>query len=738
MNELNVQEWLENRTVYLCIAGSHAYGMNTEESDHDIRGACIAPQRYYYGLEQFEQSDKKGNLNYYNTILKQENYVKPELVVWDLRKFVHLASKGNPNMIELLFLDPKFYIYVHPIFQKILDNREWFLSKKLRYRFGGYANNQLKRMRNHYRWLHSPPTHQPTRNEFGIQLGKYKLPEDQLQAARTIIQRLVDSWLVDETELDPDLRIQLGYDMKQLIEIVCTELKIKHEEIHIKDELYFAAVKQLGFQSNFMEYLHREKAYHIALDNWNHYQKWLKDRNPKRAALEAKFGFDCYLDDTEFLTEKGWKFYDEVSQADKLATFNQDTEQIEFQQCNNRFETTYSGELLDVKSMHSNFTITLNHKMLVSDCHRSLKNNLSTEYTKEKANWRLEEALSLIHNHRTFYHIRVSGQNKADYPISDTLLLFIGLYLSEGSFHFRNNNKSTSLRISQHPYSNVIPILDDLQKLIPNMRKYYYEYRRKNGTLRKEVIYTVVDPLFTNYIVKECGYKEKKRLPSFVVNLSTRQARLLLIAMLLGDGTKIKSGGIYYTKSKQLADDIQKMGVCCGIKTTIRGPYYYKRPANYEFGSCPMYQVHILDGNEISYINKIKHFHIKNYNNVRVVCFDVPNSILVTRRKGKIAIQGNSKHGSHLYRLLDTCIDFFETGQMNVTRPNADYLKAIREEGVLTYEEIIEWAEQAQKKLDELVAASTLRKDPKKAEISELLTACIDEYMYFFPNGNIL
>ena len=46
--------WLETNTIILAYAGSTAYGTTTEDSDLDLRGICVPPEQYYYGLENFE------------------------------------------------------------------------------------------------------------------------------------------------------------------------------------------------------------------------------------------------------------------------------------------------------------------------------------------------------------------------------------------------------------------------------------------------------------------------------------------------------------------------------------------------------------------------------------------------------------------------------------------------------------------------------------------------------------
>lgn len=41
-----------------------------------------------------------------------------------------------------------------------------------------------------------------------------------------------------------------------------------------------------------MEVLKKERDYKRAKQEWDSYQRWLRERNPKRAELEEKFGFD--------------------------------------------------------------------------------------------------------------------------------------------------------------------------------------------------------------------------------------------------------------------------------------------------------------------------------------------------------------------------------------------------------------------------------------------------------------
>jgi hypothetical protein len=72
-----------------------------------------------------------------------------DVVGYELRKFVGLLLKNNPNVLSMLWLEQKHYIDVHPVGQMLLDNRELFVSKKAYHSFTGYAHAQFKKMTNH-------------------------------------------------------------------------------------------------------------------------------------------------------------------------------------------------------------------------------------------------------------------------------------------------------------------------------------------------------------------------------------------------------------------------------------------------------------------------------------------------------------------------------------------------------------------------------------------------------------
>lgn len=116
-----------NLIVFECLSGSHAYGLNTPESDVDIKGVFVLPEEHYFGLKYIEQvNDEKNDLVYY-----------------ELKRFVDLLSKSNPNILEMLYSPEDCILHIHPEFQALRNTN--LLSKQCKDSFGGYAMTQIRK-----------------------------------------------------------------------------------------------------------------------------------------------------------------------------------------------------------------------------------------------------------------------------------------------------------------------------------------------------------------------------------------------------------------------------------------------------------------------------------------------------------------------------------------------------------------------------------------------------------------
>ena len=111
--------------------GSIAYGTNLPTSDVDIRGFATRSATDILTGRDFE------------TICNNAT----DTTIYSFDKLVSLLAECNPNCIEILGLRPDHYLYVDEIGQYLLDHKEIFLSKRCINTFGGYANQQLYRLK---------------------------------------------------------------------------------------------------------------------------------------------------------------------------------------------------------------------------------------------------------------------------------------------------------------------------------------------------------------------------------------------------------------------------------------------------------------------------------------------------------------------------------------------------------------------------------------------------------------
>ena len=276
---------LRTHTHLLTIAGSRAYGLHTPHSDVDVKGFAIPPAAWLHGFRRrFDQVDDVAGISVFADDLSEaEREVvsgsKLEGSVYGLAKFVKLAADANPHMLDALFCRDEEVRLCTPIGQALRDARDQFLSQRCRDSFGGYAAAQLKRIRTHRRWLLTPPTAAPRRGDYDLPEHGL-MPREQLNAAQAAIRKQLDRWELDLETLPKSEALAL----REQIEAVLGE-QLAHDR-------FVVAGRAIGLDDNFIDLMDRERRYRAARGEFKQHERWLQERNPARAALEAKHGYD--------------------------------------------------------------------------------------------------------------------------------------------------------------------------------------------------------------------------------------------------------------------------------------------------------------------------------------------------------------------------------------------------------------------------------------------------------------
>jgi predicted nucleotidyltransferase len=120
---------LYERVIYRCVIGSWAYGLEDDQSDTDYRGVYLPPAELHWSLY--------GVPDQIESHATQEHH-------WELQRFLVLALKANPNVLECLYtplVEKKTALA-----EELLAMREAFLSRLVYQTYNGYVMSQFKKM----------------------------------------------------------------------------------------------------------------------------------------------------------------------------------------------------------------------------------------------------------------------------------------------------------------------------------------------------------------------------------------------------------------------------------------------------------------------------------------------------------------------------------------------------------------------------------------------------------------
>lgn len=341
----------------------------------------------------------------------------------------------------------------------------------------------------------------------------------------------------------------------------------------------------------------------------------------------------CFSEDTEVLTNNGWKYYKDLNNTDNVATLNLKNENIEYQVFK-KHEKQYKGDMIHFGGRYD-LLVTPEHRIVYKNS--DINSNI------------LINRVDYISKLRGQIKIPVSGKNnKIDYKIDDSMIKLIAWIIAEGHIDTKLNHIKLGQRESNaYKLRN---ILDDLN----------FEYTEK--TIEANKVSKITKQNYNTFYIKAKSrdkilpYLNHKNIPEWVENLSTRQFNIFLDELIETDGCIVgPTSSHFYTSTKSVADKLQKLLIQNGNKCiiTTKLPRWTKKIS---------YCVQIAKKTWATIAPKKYGMITKQKYSGKVWCLTVDNSTLVVRRNGRAMIVGNCLGDVHKPQKLHSNPDVLYVG----------------------------------------------------------------------------
>lgn len=338
----------------------------------------------------------------------------------------------------------------------------------------------------------------------------------------------------------------------------------------------------------------------------------------------AENGHHCYDDQTEVLTDSGWKLFKDLLDTDRVLAVSVDNFFAQFEKPQQIFSDFYDEPMYYVENSKISLAVTKGHRLVVSQKRRSDSSDygqvfeFQTPSQVEGQNRKYESACFLKTEKDVFTH------NKAK---------LIGFFIGDGSVE---------------PSGRII---------------FHLKLERKINYL-KSLGFTVLELTNNKFVIddKELGkwlktncYSEEglKKLPDDYLFYSRADAHLIFDGLKNSDGTLKRNTWVYSTCSKILKDQLKTLaslhGAC--FTETITKPRSSKWNTLYRLNYAETSLSEITNQKS----RKGKDVEFWAHYTGKVYCVTVSTGAVLVRRNGKICVSGNTPFEKSMLHFLVVC-----------------------------------------------------------------------------------
>jgi len=394
---------------------------------------------------------------------------------------------------------------------------------------------------------------------------------------------------------------------------------------------------------------------------------------PRRVKGSGKLSYNsqlrsmCYSDDTEVMTENGFKPWEEVTYNDKLATLNLITEELEYYHPFLLHKYQYEGTLIHFKGQAVDLLVTPDHNMLIRKQSgdwelvtaqeiyqgyygaeakrvRSPQRQIALDLRQQGLNlnqiaktmscsigmvnhwvrrkvsrWGLKH--NLLELKRDLVWNCSDRETYFEYPI-DLWLKFLGWWIAEGSLNYKPN-KHYQITIHNNSEEHRAKIASLIEQMGFNPHNYSNSKRVQFSSKK-----------ISSYL-KQFGYAPDKYIPKEIKSLPPKRLKVLLGSLIDGDGYRQNNQQGYCTTSPQLASDVAEIALKSGYAVTM--DKHSPRPTEKRHSNYPSHRVLITEKQKTPLVPKPQLIPYEG----TVYCATVPNHTLLVKRNGKVCWSGN-------------------------------------------------------------------------------------------------
>jgi len=333
----------------------------------------------------------------------------------------------------------------------------------------------------------------------------------------------------------------------------------------------------------------------------------------------------CFSEDTEVLTSKGWKKYDEIYEDELIATFNLETNKIEFNKLIEKVKfEKYVNNALYIKTKQLDFILSDNHDMLVTNRYINKWNKVPLGELVHK------EAKTLV-----------SGTAELkNFGLSKDFAWLLGFIMAEGSMPEDDGRR----RIFIYQGVKNERIIQKVRNALYNLKFSFHEYLSDGKDIGKyksdkciqfQLHSEAVDPIlkyFKNY--------KPKVLIDDLLYCSQEEFESILEGIVDGDGRVEKCNSSFQIKTayREVADYIQTMCIFHNYRCII---------SDWSHGVLQL----TISKKNFAYISDESITKLDS--KPTLWCVRVKNGTVIIRRNGRHCIVGNS---SFPYKMPNPCL----------------------------------------------------------------------------------